>query len=152
MANKKTAGQNKVQAYIKTKNLRWEGSFDQAQTRDKIILVPQCLRNLRKCKAKDYGGYFLCAECGACKINFITKTARETGHRGPFILKGGRAVIKLIQELKPKAIFGIACVYEGELGIKECERHKIPVQFVQLTKDGCINTDVDLKKVLNRLK
>ena len=141
-----------TRGFITQKNDYWKETFHRTPYQARIILVPQCLRNSAKCKAKDCGSYFLCAECGACKINLIAKTARKLGFGQLYILKGGRAVIKLIRETKPKAILGVACLYEGELGIKECERYKIPVQFVQLAKDGCVNTDIDIKKNLHLLK
>ena len=115
---------------------------------ERIILVPQCMRNVEKCKAKELGAYYICAECGACKIGSISKKSKELGYKGLFILKGGRIAEKLIAELKPKAVVGVACFYEGSEGMELCEKHNITVQFVPLTKDGCVDTDVNLNEVL----
>jgi hypothetical protein len=65
-----------------------------------------------------------------------------------FILKGGRTIEKLIKELKPAAILGVACYFEGSQGMDLCDKENITVQFVPLTKDGCANTDIDLDEVL----
>jgi hypothetical protein len=94
------------------------------------------MRNIEKCRAKEMGSYYTCAECGACKIGPISKKATALGYQALFILKGGRTVEKLIQELKPAAIVGVACFYEGAQGFEQGEKHQIVVQFVPLTRDG----------------
>jgi hypothetical protein len=71
---------------------------------------------------------------------------------GVKILKGGSAVARHVEKMKPKAVLGLACQYEGALGIFECERLGVAVQFVPLTRDGCADTDVDLDKVLAALE
>ena len=115
---------------------------------ERIILVPQCMRNVSKCKAKETGAYYICTECMACKAGSISKKSNELGYKGLYILKGGRIVEKLIAELNPKAIAAVACFYEGSEGIKLCEKNNITVQFVALTKDGCVDTDVNLDEVI----
>lgn len=114
----------------------------------KIVFVPQCLRNIKKCRAKEFGSFYLCAECGGCKISRISKAAANLGYLGLRILKGGRTIKKMIGELNPKAVLGVACHFEGAQGIKECEKRKIPVYFYPLSKDGCENTDLNLSKLL----
>ena len=121
----------------------------------RILLLPQCLRSSAHCQAKEVGVLYECAHCGSCRIPEIIAEADSLGYMGVFILKGGRAVIRLISELQPGAILGVACPYEGFIGIMECERRGIPVQFVPLTKDGCADTEVDienLKAFLARLE
>jgi hypothetical protein len=118
---------------------------------ERIIFVPHCLRNSKKCKAKDEGSYYICLECNACKIGPISKKAKELGYKGLFILKGGKAVHKLFSEVKPKAALAVACYFEGVQGMKEAKKNKIPVQFVPLTKDGCVDTDTDLQEVFKAI-
>lgn len=130
------------------KNKSYLDKFIAVPFNERLILVPQCMRNVEKCKAKESGAYYICAECGACKVGSISKRSKELGYKGLFILKGGRIVEKLIPELKPKAIVGVACFFEGSEGMKLCEKHGITVQFVPLTKDGCVDTDVNLDEAL----
>ncbi|MBN1621051.1 MAG: DUF116 domain-containing protein, partial [Endomicrobiales bacterium] len=118
----------------------------------RVVFVPQCMRNIKNCKAKEVGGYYICAECGSCKISAISKKSRELGYKALYILKGGRIVEKLVDELDAKAILGVACFYEGTEGMKLCEKKKIPVQFVPLAKDGCVDTDVDVEQVIKALE
>ncbi|MCB4791714.1 MAG: DUF116 domain-containing protein [Elusimicrobia bacterium] len=118
---------------------------------ERLIFVPQCMRNVKVCKAKEEGGYYICSECGGCKIGSISKKSKELGYKGLFILKGGRIVEKLVLELKPEAIVGVACFYEGSEGMELCEKNNITVQFVPLSKDGCVDTDVNLDSVMEIL-
>ena len=118
--------------------------FSSVPFSERIILLPQCLRKIEKCKAKEVGNRYECRECGACKIAKIAQRARKIGYKGVYILKGGSAVAALIEQDHPKAILGVACYYEGLIGMTECENRGIPVQFVPLTRDGCVNTDLNL--------
>jgi hypothetical protein len=120
----------------------------------RILLVPQCLRASGACAAEQKGPFYECARCGACAIDRIIDEAERLGYMGVHILKGGRAVAQLIERYSPGAVAGVACNYEGIIGIIECERRGIPVQFVALTRDGCADTEVDfehLKSFLARL-
>jgi hypothetical protein len=118
----------------------------------RIILLPQCLRNLEHCQAKEKGNQYLCARCGQCKIDGIHQLAEELGYRGVFVLKGGRAVSQILNLVKPGAVIGVACHYEGAMGLTECEQHDVPAQFVPLLRDGCVDTDVDLEEVEEIMK
>lgn len=137
---------------VLAKNRKMEIRFLSVPYGERMIFVPHCMRNIEKCKAKEMGSYYICAECGGCKVGPISKKAKSLGYKALFILKGGRAIEKLTRENKPGAILGVACYFEGILGMKESERHKIPAQFVALTKDGCAETDVNLEEVLKTLE
>jgi len=133
------------------KNSRSAAAFDAIPYADRIVFVPHCMRNLQKCKAKEMGSYYVCAECGACKIVEISKRSGELGYKALYILKGGKAVKKLTEELKPRAVLGVACYFEGVMGMEESEKHGLVAQFTPLLKDGCVDTDVDLAEVFKAL-
>jgi hypothetical protein len=137
---------------VEKKNRAMENRFAAVPFSKRVVFVPHCMRNIEKCKAKEMGSYYICAECGACKIGPISKKMKSLGYKALYILKGGKAMDKLTKETEPGAILGVACYYEGVLGMKECEKHKIPVQFVSLTKDGCSGTDVNLEEVLEAIQ
>jgi len=119
----------------------------------RIVFVPHCMRNTKVCTAAEKDSYYVCGRCGGCKINDIEKIANRLGYRGVFILKGGRAIEKIIAEYKPLAVVGVSCYFEGDQAFKMLGDSKLAVQFVPLTKDGCAATDTDLsvvEKVLNQ--
>ncbi|PIX13941.1 MAG: hypothetical protein COZ72_07425 [Elusimicrobia bacterium CG_4_8_14_3_um_filter_50_9] len=109
---------------------------------ERMILIPQCLRNSKKCRAKESGPFFICADCGACKIKKIREKASRLGYKKIYILKGGKIIPSLFEKDKPLAVIGVACEWEGFLGQKICGEFKIPVQFFPLSRDGCADTDV----------
>ena len=126
------------------KNKKYLKKFMEIPACKKMVFVPQCIRNIKKCRAKEFGSYYICVECGACKVSKISQAVTSLGYFGVRILKGGSTIKKMIAELKPDAILGVACYFEGTQGIKECEKRKIPVYFYPLSKDGCENTDLEL--------
>jgi len=136
------------------KNKEYLKGFLKVPFSESIVLVPHCLRNTGKCAAKDFGSYFICGECGACKISSISRKAKELGYKGIYVLKGGRTIEKLVEELRPEAVLAVACYFEGAQGFELIEnkgKNKIAVQFVPLSKDGCVDTDVNLSEVLEVL-
>ena len=137
---------------VLNKNAKNKKNFLNVKYSDRVIFVPHCLRNHSVCIAKDNGSHYTCVECGKCKIKDISIEAKKLGYMGVYILKGGKAAIKLIEQLKPTAVLGVACFFEGKQGIELMEKFKLAVQFVELTKDGCVNTDVDIEKLLEKMR
>jgi hypothetical protein len=134
---------------ILRKNRENTPAFQRTPYADRLILVPQCLRSTEKCQATEYSNEYICAGCGACKVALIVRRAGELGYAGVRILKGGSAVSRLLRELKPKAVLGIACSTEGIMGMIWSERAGLPVLCVPLSKDGCSDTDVALSEVMS---
>jgi hypothetical protein len=105
------------------------------------------MRNTEVCTAIEKGRCYICAECGGCKISDITRLIKKLNYRDLYIVKGGRAIEKIIKEQKPEAIVGIACFFEGNQAFKMLKDENVTVQFVPLTKTGCATTDTDLTEV-----
>jgi hypothetical protein len=118
----------------------------------RIVFAPHCMRNTAVCVAIDKGGYYICAECGECKINILSKLIKQLNYKTLYIVKGGRAIEKIVKEEKPEAIVGIACFFEGVQAFKMLKDAHIILQFIPLTKDGCTATDTDLTEVERVLK
>ena len=119
---------------------------------ERLVLLPQCLRSTKACKAEEDSAEYVCKRCGACKVSAVAEKAERLGYMGVRILKGGSAVGRLLGELEPKAILGVACDFEGALGVLECERRGVAMQFVPLLRDGCADTDVELDEVMELLE
>ncbi len=118
----------------------------------RIVFVPHCMRNTEVCTAIEKDRCYICTECDGCKISAITKLIRKLNYRDLYIVKGGRAIEKIVKEQKPEAIVGIACFFEGNQAFKMLKDENVTVQFVPLTKDGCTTTDTDLTEVEKVLK
>jgi len=128
--------------YVELKNSINRDVFAEIPAKEKILFLPQCLRN-GNCKAKmgKYG--YECRDCCSCKAFRIKTYAEGLGYR-VFIVPGGSMVLKIIEEFKPKAVAGIACLKELVLAM---ENIKLPCQGIELFRDGCRETDVSLDEV-----
>jgi hypothetical protein len=118
----------------------------------RVVFVPHCMRNVSICGALEKDGYYVCAECNGCKINDISVLIKELTYQALYVLKGGRKIESIIKAQNPKAVVGIACFLEGYQAFKVLECENISIQFIPLTKDGCVATDIDLTEVERVLK
>ena len=134
--------------FVEHKNQKNTHAFNRIPYNKRIVLVPQCLRSIGVCTATEKDFHYECGGCGACAIDAITKQSRALGYQGMYVLKGGRAVKEIIKREQPEGILGVACWYEGFLGIVECEAQNITVTFFPLLTDGCVSTTVDIEPLL----
>ncbi len=139
-------------AHVEFLNKINEAKYKKVPYEERILLLPHCLKNQEVCKAK-YGNYGLeCELCGACKIDALIRAAKELNYKGVFVAPGGSIIMKIFEEFKPKAVLGVACYKEVLLGIDVSIKHDVAPQAVLLTKAGCVNTDVVVEEVLEKLK
>lgn len=136
--------------YIELKNSFYQEIFKKIPPKEKIVFLPQCLRN-KNCKAPltKYG--FVCKGCeykNNCKVYKILEKSKKMGYK-VFVVPGGSMVMEIIDKLKPKAVFGIACLKELVMAAENLT--SLPLQGVELLRDGCVNTDVDLDEVFRIL-
>jgi uncharacterized protein len=136
--------------YIELKNSMHRDKFVRTPPEKKAVFIPQCMRNSKTCKAVlgEFG--WECAKCSGykeCKVFAIKEKAEKAGYK-VFIVPGGSMVFKILKEIKPSAVLGIACMKEL---IMAAEEISLPIQAVRLSKDGCVDTDVDLKEVFTAL-
>jgi len=139
-------------AIVSRKNRENALRFLRTPYSQRVVFVPQCLRSAAKCQAEEKASEYVCRKCGACKIADIVQRAADLGYAGVRILKGGSVVPRLLEEIKPKAVVGIACSLEGALGMMACERAGAAVMCVPLLRDGCSDTDVDIAEVADALE
>jgi hypothetical protein len=134
------------QLYVEAKNRSLRKSYASTPYNQRVVLLPQCLR-AKDCPAEigQYG--YECRQCGKCNVSKIIKLTRNLGYKGMFIMPGGSLAKKILLELKPKASLGVACYKELVMGSYLCEKVGIIGQGVELLKDGCINTVVNMKSL-----
>jgi len=121
-------------------------AFRETKYKDRLLLLPQCLRHATKCPAKITKNGIQCLKCGLCDVKKIMEKAEQLKY-SVSIVPGGTFSARRIKELKPKAVVGVGCLFELEEGLNSCAKHKIPAIGVELETTGCINTKLDLKKL-----
>ncbi|NOR84921.1 DUF116 domain-containing protein [archaeon] len=119
-------------------------------TGKKILIGPHCMRH-PNCKSRcDPQIGYVCTKCGLCKYAKIKKACEDAGYL-LFIIPGDRFVKKIVKLHKPKKVLGIACFEELNESMHAISTI-LPVQGIPLLRDGCYNTDVDLKAVVKKLE
>ncbi len=111
----------------------------------KILFLPHCLRSL-KCPARLSNIGVLCVSCGLCTIKDILKLARQKNYL-VYIVPGSTFVKRIIKEIKPTYVFGVACYRDLFEVMNALSKKGLPVGGVLLEKDGCVETIVDLEKL-----
>lgn len=82
----------------------------------------------------------------------------EKGYKGVCVAPGGSMVLRFVEEMAPLGIVAVACEKELEMGVRGVEtlaldeRIRMPtITIVPLSKDGCVDTEVDIALVLDVL-
>lgn len=136
--------------FIEAGNVIHQNAYEYVKKEDRIVLIPHCLRNAEKCIAPiDDEGYH-CEKCGACIIAEITQAAEDRGINW-YMVGGGSHAINIVKNARPRAVFGIACYDDAKLGVEKVGEYGIPTQAVLLSKAGCVNTEVEIDKVIATL-
>jgi hypothetical protein len=142
--------ENVEKLYLDFKNDYYRERFRVIEPENKIIFLPQCLRQITCKAALDEEGYH-CVNCSAeCKVSAIKTKAEGLGYR-VFVCPGGSMITKIVLKYRPKAIMGVACIKEIIMAGEDAEQARIPYQAVELLKTGCVATDVDVEHVFSLL-
>lgn len=125
-------------------------TFKNIPVKDRAIFMPQCLRS-QKCPAPTNKEGIQCKSCGQCELTKIKKEAEALGYRF-FIAPGGTLVKRMLRKYHPKAIIGVGCKNEVQMGCDLAIRHGVIPIAIPLLRDGCVETLVDydeLRYVMN---
>lgn len=136
---------------IKINNdLVWKSFKHSFSGKDILLLLPHCLQ-FSLCKFRITFNPDNCIRCGKCDINDILKF-RDTYNIHVAIATGGTLARKIVKEIKPKFIIGVACEQDLSLGIYDVG--KIPVYgIINRRPEGpCINTNIDISLLEKSLK
>jgi hypothetical protein len=87
----------------------------------------------------------------------VQAVALRLGYKGVSIAAGGSMALRYVKEKRPKAILAVACfkeLCEGVEAVAESVKNlgELPaIAVVQLTRDGCINTEVNEDELMTAL-
>ena len=144
--------ENVDKLYVELKNSIYRERFGRIPAKRKIVFIPHCLRPAELCRARvgEYG--YECNGCSVkgCKAIVIKREAERRGMES-FIIPGSAMAMKIIKRKRPKAVFGVACLKELVMAAENIESIGIAGQGVELLRDGCVNTDVDMSEVVKAL-
>lgn len=125
---------------------------------ERVLLLPHCLRRVDTCQGKYTRKGLECQDCNPdCPVNRLRKAALSLGYKGVCIAPGGRLALKYVEENKPRGIVAVACqkeLMDGIHGVSELDgdtQPTLPIVVIPLSKDGCVDTEVDLKLALEKI-
>jgi hypothetical protein len=120
-----------------------------------MLLVPHCLRPTQGCPGKMTSQGLDCSGCTRedCRIHPIREAAIRAGYLDVCVAPGGRLAVRRVAEVRPGAIVAVACDKELEEGVAAVralrwEAAAPPIIQIPLSRDGCVDTDVDMDAVL----
>lgn len=127
-------------------NALWRDTVAAVPFERRVLLLPQCLRKPKVCRAEmdDFG--LLCAECGACPIGQLQAEAEELGYV-VLVAEGTTVVTRLLDSGKVDAVVGVSCLSALERSFPHMVAGAIPGIAVPLVRDGCCETGVDTEWV-----
>jgi len=128
------------------RNMKNEQAFSKTPYNKRALFVPQCLRS-PNCPARLSAEGLICINCGQCGLGLLKKEAEGMGYMF-FISPGSSLIKRMVKKYRPSAVIGIGCPVEVKEGTAMMERRGIPVQAVSLSRDGCVDTRVDISDLL----
>jgi hypothetical protein len=87
-------------------------------------------------------------------VHCLSQAAVKLGYKGVCVAPGGRLAVNYVKEIRPRAIVAVACqkeLDEGIRGVREMDggdTSAIPILVIPLSKDGCVDTEVDVDQAL----
>lgn len=138
--------------HVEFRNKLNEPKFRRVPLHERILLLPHCLRDASVCP-NEYGEDGLrCDGCEKCQVGRIKRLVEKRYGIKTFILPGGSMVAKIIRKYRPRAVVGVACFEEVNLGFDKLRQLNIPVQGVLLLRDGCKDTQVNVDEILEKIE
>lgn len=123
--------------------------FTKVPIEKRAIFIPQCLRS-PKCPAPTLPEGLQCIKCGRCGLYLLKEETEKLGYRF-FIAPGGTLIKRMVKKYKPLAIIGVGCPHELKEGSALMEAYGLPAIGVQLKRDGCYNTRMDVREFMDTI-
>jgi len=133
---------------IKVLNRLYRRKYAAVPVKDRMIILPQCLRDLECPAPTDPRTGIACKRCGKCVIDKIRKL---DGTDKIFISPGGTFSIRILESNRPPAVLGVACPRDLFEGMAVCHSLRIPIRGVTLLRTGCVATEVDFDELSEAL-
>lgn len=132
-------------------NALWRDVVAAVPHERRILLMPQCIRNSRDCKASFDEWGLLCAGCRGCSIDTIQEEADKLGII-TIVSEGYSGVEKLLQSGEAEAVIGVACLESLEKSYPKLIGKAVAAVAVVLNESNCVDTTYDNDSVMEFLQ
>lgn len=132
-------------------NETWRKTVEATPINRRLLLLPQCLKDNASCKGVfDHLG-LNCAGCKACPIDDILLEAEKLGY-ATLVAEGTTVAIGLVEEGSIDAVIGVSCMPVLQRSFEPVSNAAVPVIGLPLMYDGCENTKIDTKWLLDEIR
>lgn len=124
----------------------WRDTMAAIPYERRVLLLPQCLKSSRHCRAQADEVGLLCAHCGHCVLSELEREAQGLGYM-VLIAEGSTLVRQLLEQGCVDAVIGVSCLEALEKSFPLLFTEAIPGMAVPLHRAGCRDTAVDTDRV-----
>jgi len=130
-------------AAVMVNNEVWRPVLAKVPFERRLLLLPQCLRDAKRCQGRidQYG--LLCAGCGSCIIERLVGEAQRLGY-AVLVAEGSPVVMALLESGQVEAVVGVSCLAVLEKVFCYMEAAAAPGLAIPLLQDGCMDTSLDV--------
>ncbi len=132
-------------------NESWRKTVEATPFQRRLLLLPQCLKDNSSCKGVFDELGLNCAGCKACPIDDILLKAEELGY-ATLVAEGTTVAIGLVEEGSIDAVIGVSCMPVLQRSFEPVSNAAVPVIGLPLMYDGCENTKIDKKWLMDEIK
>lgn len=124
---------------------------------ERVLLLPHCLRPSETCPGRPSRAGLACPDdCAAeCPIRALREEALRLGYKAVCVAPGGALALRFVRDAAPRAVVAIACdkeLREGQDAVRQFSGGPPTVVVLPLSRDGCVDTEVDLDDALRLLR
>ncbi len=137
-------------AMIELNNAVWTPYFPHIARRQRLLLLPFCLRKQPGCPADHDELGLICRGCGQCSIPRLSAEA-DALDMPVLVAESSSAVADWVEQGEIQAVVGVSCLESLEKSFPAMLRSAVPGIAVPLLRDGCKDTVFDpddLKRAL----
>ena len=135
---------------IELNNALWRPYFPHIARKQRLLLLPFCLRKQPGCPAGHDDLGLICRGCGQCGIPNLSAEA-DALEMPVLVAESSSAVADWVEQGEIQAVVGVSCLDSLEKSFPSMLRSAVPGIAVPLLRDGCKDTVFDpddLKRAL----
>ena len=123
-------------------NVAWQKVVAATPFNRRLLLLPQCLKDSKQCRAEIDDLGLICAGCRSCPIDRVLSRAEALGYT-TLVAEGTTVAVGLVEEGAVDAVIGVSCMSVLQRSFEPVSRSAVPVIGIPLLREGCVDTLVD---------
>ena len=127
---------------IELNNALWAPYFPHIALKQRLLLLPFCLRKQPGCTADHDDLGLICRGCGQCNIPKLSAEA-DALDMPVLVAESSSAVADWVEQGNIQAVVGVSCLDSLEKSFPSMIRSAVPGIAVPLLRDGCKDTAFD---------